>query len=766
MPDPVPLWLERFFAAPNGLSWATIVTGGEPPPVAEVLRPWLRLAQEPESTAPIILPFVREGIITGWYAVARSSARCDELRDLLQAWIGLTWASRLEATNPTMADPLATALRDGFAGTVFRLGGADAAANARIGAELIALAALLERRPVRNFSEKRPVGVLRSEFDRALLVGDASRASALIEELKATGRLNDENLRYLDVRLRAGLGLWPQLAHDHWLVRTLSELYLPPQILADLIEALYRTHLDALEQTGDAAALLTAFIEKAGDQYPRLFASRRGVRSPRVVKAFLLFERSQAAPNPQIIEELAGLLPEVDRAREPYASLIAAPQPAPADPLALADEAFEDGQTDRAFEYYLASPVTKRMLGRLILCASLMDTARASEKLSTRIADAGTLIDALTPSLRDKLAELRNKFAARPAGGPALVGVTTTRTDAADDEPEEPQASIASPAVSLGWLEWAQQLRIGQAIALRDDAVITWDTRPVLASPAAASAFADDLGNLAGDPARLARDAVPAIYRAFLDEYAGGAAGKPIASTLFMLIAMDESLSRIDLDLLAQLLGDLILLGMTSAEYLSIVDALSDVEERVGSYVHLAWSLDIAEALAIAPTPSSATDDARRQLFLLVVAKAQAFAHRLRPEERHAFRVLARDYEIEANALGQIGEVEGGEAESLPSLAGKTIGIYTLTEGAGVRAKAALEMMFPGVQVGLNADTVATTRLTSLAKNADYFVFAWRSSSHQAYFCVKAAMGDRDPIMPEGKGTASIIRSLIDALNR
>lgn len=748
-----PSLLEQFFAAPNELNWATVLAGQEPAQIADVLRPWLTLAQSSVSEAPIILPFVRGGEIAGWYAVARTPELTDEARDMLRAWIGLTWASRFEPTSAAMSDPLAAILRQGVGGTVFRFGGANAAANRKIGTELVALAGLLCSRPVRQTNERRPVGVVRAEFDRALLVGDAARAVALIEELKGTGRLNDENLRYLEVRQKAGLSLWPQLAHDHWLIKTLSELYLPPQILADLVEALYRTHLEPLEQQGDLSALQAAFVEAIASKYPRLFATRRGIRTPRVAKAFLLFERAQAAPNPELVKELAALLPAQDQ-DGPIFSVLAIPPTERIDPLEAADEAFDDGQTDRAFEFYLAAPLSRRVLGRLILCASLIDTRDATTKTLDRVAGQDSLISQLTPQLQAKLEVLRSTNA---------QGTAETYSPPSIDEPNgEP---VAQPREAAGWLEWAQQLRAGALVPLPGDAVVTWDARSILDSASRSAEFAADLENLAGEAARLARLAVPSIYRAFFEEQPVGAGAKPIASTLFMLIALDVSLSSVDLELLAQLLTDLATLGWSSDEYIGLLDTLDDVASRAGSYSNLAWSLDVAETLALAPSPSQTATEARLQFFLQTLARGQVFAHRLRSEERHAFAVLAQDYAVSSDLLGPITAVEAADNSiALPDLAGKTIGIYTLTEAAGARAKTSLEAMFTGVTVTLNADQVATARLTNLAKNADYFVFAWRSSSHQAYFCIKDAMGNRDPIMPGGKGTASIIRALISHL--
>ena len=125
---------------------------------------------------------------------------------------------------------MASILRARFGGMVYRFAGADAATNTEIGARLTDFGALQDRRPAMVRRASRPVGSIRADFERALLAQDEARAEAMIAELRETGRLNEENLRYLDVRLKAGLGLWPQIARDHWLVATLSDLALPPQI--------------------------------------------------------------------------------------------------------------------------------------------------------------------------------------------------------------------------------------------------------------------------------------------------------------------------------------------------------------------------------------------------------------------------------------------------------------------------------------------------------------------------------------------------------
>ncbi|OCJ66268.1 hypothetical protein A6U97_26415 [Agrobacterium tumefaciens] len=746
-------WLEDFFVSPNELSWRSLLSGSAPAEQADQVRRWLALLGAERANAPLILPFVRGGEVTGWYATTQGAAGGYELGDELKAWLGPTWLSRFDRVPSDATDPMAAALRSRFGGTVYRFTGPDAAAMRTIASRLGDFAGLLERKPRVTRAQIRPVGAIRGDFERALLAGDETQAEAIIAELKQTGRLSEENLKYLDVRLSAGLGLWPQIARDHWLIKTLADLALPPQVLADLIEALYRTYVDEAEASGDPVALREAFTVHVATQYPKLFASRRGIRVPRVVKAFALFEQMQPTPDPAIVASLLALLPARTDTAVFEPSPVAEPKSPSATTLSEADEAFDDGQIDRAFEFYLRLLPSRKTISRLVSCVGTIGTDDAQDRLLALLESYDpTLLDSLAPAVAAKIESLRQSQTndAAPAG--------------ADLTP----AAMVSP-----WLRWAEQLQAGRNLvaAERDvqSAPTNWNASEIRESSPLAQQFADIIGGLDGEASAVARTAVPQIFAGFFpDDVKASPEAKPIASLLFLLIAVSDTLSRSDLDLLAQLTTLLIEQGLSSSEYVSLMGDLEDVQKRIGSYAYLPWSLDVAESLAILPSPSDQARDARLRLFLQVLGQAAGFAHRLAPADLVSVETLAKDYGVwpeAVNGLKREQEVDDVAAAALPNLEGKTIGIYTLAEAAGSRAKTALEKLFPGCKVVVNSDLVATTQLTNLAKSADLFVFAWKSSSHQAFYCVKDALVGKEPIWAPGKGTASILRAVLDRHN-
>lgn len=751
LPQQEQAWLSRFFVSPNELNWSSLLNGSAPPSEADQVGQWLSLLGS-RAAPPLILPFMRGGAVTGWYATTQGVSGGYELGDEINAWLGPTWLSRFERVPEDSNDPMATAMRDRFGGTVYRFTGADDMAMQTISGRLSEFASVLVRRPVATRTQIRPVGAIRSDFERALLAGDEVQAEAMIAEFKQSGRLNEENLRYLEVRLSAGLGLWPQIARDHWLIKTLADLALPPQILADLIEALYRTYVEEAEAADNGAALRDAFARHVATPYPKLFASRRGIRAPRVVKAFALYEQLQPSPDTAIIDALFALLPTGTDAS--LFGVAPGPKPMPASDTTLdqADEAFDDGQFDRAFEFYLRLPSSRKTISRLVSCVGTMGTDEARDRLLAVVHQAGEeLLESLAPAVVAKLESLRQ-----------AQGLDTSSPPDAED------ASGANP-----WMRWAEQLQAGHDLAgaERDaqSAPTNWDASEIRQSGQLAQQFADVIGGLNGEAGVVARAAVPQIYASvFPDDVPPSPTARPVASLLFLLIAMDETLSRADLDLLGQLTSLLIEQGLSTDDYVSLMGDLEDVQKRIGSYAYLPWSLDVSEALAILPCPSDNARDARLRLFLQVLGQAAGFAHRLARGDLLPMETLSKDYGVGSEAvvaLKREAAADDAVAASTPNLNGKTIGIYTLAETAGSRAKVALEDLFPGCKVVVNSDLVATAQLTNLAKAADLFVFAWKSSSHQAFYCVKDALVGKEPIWVPGKGTASILRTVLDHLN-
>ncbi|MDB5470159.1 MAG: hypothetical protein JWR84_1719 [Caulobacter sp.] len=751
-------WVKSYFSPPNDLHWQALEDGSASTEQIDAVAPWLSRLASPLSDTPMVLPFYRGNSITGWYATAVTDDGEQGLRSMLRAWFGSSYLTVFD--NAALTNPSATPLRERFGGEVISFTGPEIN---QITARLALLARLEAQRPPLRRTEPRPVGRIRADLEHALAARDETHALSLIAELRATGRLNEENLQFLDIRLKAGLGKWQEIALDHWTIRNLSDLPLPPQTLSDLIEALYRVHLDGLD-TAEPDAVLQAFNEHIYAPYPRLFASRHGVRSPRVVKAFILAEALQATPSTVVLGQLNALLPtsEIGWA-EPFTEAGTQPadstkDPLPEDrdavepvepassvkePIDEAEAAYEDGQIDRAFELDLYQPLSRKSLMRLLACAQFIGTDDARTRLLAAFDSQTDTHGNLTESQIQRVELLRPKSA--------------------------PQSDPDATANASGWLDWARRLAAAQGIenAVSDalDNRSTWETATLRGSAAQCGEFADLIGNLSGPAADIARQSLPLLVSAFFpDDEPPTVALKPVANVVLLLIAMDTTVSRADLETLSAVVAVLIDLGLSSPEYLTMIADLEDIQSRAASLTNLAWSLDMCELLAISPTPSEDARSARLRFFLAVVGQSQAFAHRLAAADFLPIEFLARDFGVDPRSILALRPEpqQDADAESV-DLAGKLVGIYTLSQAAGARAKAVLEALFPGCRIEVNSDKVSTSSLTTLARTSDIFVFAWRSSSHQAFYCVKDALNGRDPTYAAGKGTASIINAVREA---
>lgn len=742
--------LEVFFAPPNGISWESITQRTAPAALLDQILPWLKLLRDGRCDGPFALPFVRDGKVVGWYGASLSPKGYYEFETELKAWLGCSYLKQIEPVPDTANNPLVAAMRKRFGPRILQFSGQSEAA---ISARLLDYATLMSRRPKTEGTPVRPVGAIRSDFDRALIARDSVRAEELMDEFRLTGRLNEENLRYLDVRLKAGLGYWEAIARSPSDLRTLADLPLPKQVLSDLIESLYRTYLDPEEATGNGEKLVAVFAEKIGSAYPKLFSSRKGIRTPRVVKAFILFELLQDQSDHAILTELEALISAKDPGALVYRSLVdgldankSTQRSNPAKDeaeIGAAEAAFLDEQYDRAFALFKGRPLSESNVQRQYYCVLFIDTNEARLEFLDRIQAADeVLLNSLTEAARIKIEAWRQSLLPTPG------------------------ASVQQPEI-CGWMEWAEALSSGTNPAEARAALeerSAWDRRAIADETETAQRFTALLSGLVGDAEQVARNAIPAIFEAFIpSDEALSEAGRPIATLLFDLISLDDRVTPLNLNLL-QILAILLLnSGLSDNEYRNLASSLEDVLNRSGSYTNLTWGLDVAEALAIAPAPSEHARAQRQGFFLQLVGQAQHFAHRMSRYEVISFFHLCPDFDVEQAVLGKITpQLEDATTDHQPDLSEKLIGIYTLTESAAQRARATLMEMFPKVRVVINADQVASERLKNLAKNADIFIFAWKSSSHQAYYCVKDAMKPREPLMPTGKGSASLVRAVLD----
>ena len=196
--------------------------------------------------------------------------------------------------------------------------------------------------------------------------------------------------------------------------------------------------------------------------------------------------------------------------------------------------------------------------------------------------------------------------------------------------------------------------------------------------------------------------------------------------------------------------------GLAPAEYRDALDAAEGICIEGLSRTSAYGALEIVEIVrSFAPA-----DADRLQAFSLnVVSVLAALANRLTEGQRLALGALATEAGVE---LGLTEAAAAPEALAGSSLAGKILGIYTLTEGAGRQAEAMLRTAIPSLVVELNHDYGGSAALAAMVARADLVVVAWASAKHAATEFIKARRGGRPLVYAAGKGATSIVRAVED----
>ncbi|MBU9187915.1 protein DpdD [Burkholderia gladioli] len=749
LPPQEQFWLGRFFSGSNAVHWEDIVGGQAPPAWLEQVSPWIANFANQGTQSPIVLPVFDADGPSQWYAMAGNEASAVALAQELTAVVGPSFSNfRGQLLQADSGDEIECALQKRFGRFVFRLRPENAAARHNITQALQLYLGLLRRRPDIPDRTQRPFGRIRAEFDSALLAGNEADAQRLRDELIASGRIDAEQGKYLEIRMLAGLGQQHQLAHDYSLIKAVLGLSLPAQTIADLVEALYATYIACIEDDPNVGTILTAFRNNIARHFGPLFQERKGIRQPNVLKAFLLYELAQDSPNVARCDAIAAAYPaqtERELIDRWISHLVSAPRPL-SDAVELARQALADEDYELALHLSFEAIPEAWTYSAMLRCAMELEDAQVTSRVLEAVNAAPEAVQE-NWSKRDltRLQELQSESS----------GATETPTHP-QDRPDS------------NWLSWARYVETGRydrpPLQILDEALARWSTDTYLSDPEACRELAETIGNASGEAEHVFRDAFVALVEFFVDRPAYPVRGFiPLYIMLIRVVAWTGTVSANELELASVLMQALVSLGPSRDDYVEALDAYGEILTANNAPGNVDWALNAAETLAMQASPDN---ESRLRFFMAVVEVARTQAHRLNSAQRAVLSLLAKDYGCaELLASFSFQDEEHPETDALADFDG-LIGIYTLTEPAGQRARQFLLKLLPLSRVEVNADSAATDKLKHLAANADIFVFAWKSSKHQAYYAAKEARGSRQTLLPLGKGSASILDCVLSELER
>lgn len=527
---------------------------------------------------------------------------------------------------------------------------------------------------------------------------------------------------------------------------------LPTQTLVDVINALYETYIRPIETNPDLGEVFAAFRQHIFRPFgSSLFRDRKGIRLPTVLRAFLLFELVQSEPSTKKCDSIFSAYAETAEGRglaERWHGVLQGkyeevrPVQGSQTSLEMVRQAIADEDYITACELSFELLPDYWAYSTLLRCAAEIGSIGITKKT----------LEAVSAASSDVKSQFKPKDLAR------LESLRLV------------SEASSSEALDSGWIGWAQAIQNGTSlttsIAILNESIAKWSVDEYAHDVDRCALLAQIIGNANGDQEAIYREAFPFLVEFFIERSDQSyRVFTPIYATLIKILGWSGALSLDELEIASSLTLALLITGPSRAVYVECIEDLREILSANKSPIHLDWALNISELLALYPVQDGG--DLRLRVFTEVISIVSAAPHRVTATQRDILEILAKDYGCVNlfESLPTCDNENDGLALAVAQEFKGLIGIYTLTEGAGQRAKSILERYFPDARVETNKDHAATDRLVSLAKNADIFVFAWKSSKHQAYFCVKDARGEKEIIMPSGKGTASIVKSTLEHIS-
>ena len=591
------------------------------------------------------------------------------------------------------------------------------------------MAASFAGRPWHGLEIRAAPSDLLRDLRLALLRRDYESAHSLLEEVRSTGRLSAENLRYLRIEYLAAFGRWTEMrSMPH--MRALLQARRPRAVSETLLRMVWWTELAGPGHPSPQVAFKErGVLEEFG---PLL----RSVRTPSTAEGRLVC--FLAALVDSDIERQESILDRGDQADErvrlealasgPPVSMPAAPQQEPsAQPSAeRIVEAYEAGRFAEVVTTFLADPKAEHvdLAVEAILDSGATDHAVPVLELISDLEDRGALT--LSRRARRDVKELQQ-----------LIDDTCT-----------------------GWLEWAVRIsgdaRWPDASAVVRDHSGSWTSVGSLDSRQVTDvcdALLDATGGTNADQLRssldlLCSEAAVILSRGSVNDF---------CQVVLVLLSEQDNFSEMVRSAYLDLLAAWLEVGPSADDYGQMLDQTLDIWKRISSPVAVAWAVGVLEAATDLPCP----DKARRTVLAVqLIDGARQHYSRLSLRERVEVEALATELQLGAQAV----EAQEAERDVWSALDSKVVGIYSLLPRAAGYLRSRLAQLCSVGEVRENHDQVATQTLRALAERADYLIVDTWHAAHQATAAIDSVRPRERQILPRQRGLTGFLRALEEAL--
>ncbi|MEV4712619.1 protein DpdD [Micromonospora sp. NPDC049374] len=563
------------------------------------------------------------------------------------------------------------------------------------------------------------------DFRLALLQRDSRLAEQALQDLRLTGQLSAENLRFLHIELLGELGRWRELRELPYLAellrtrrsRTVNEV---------LLEMLWWTEVADL-WAGGLTPQDVYENAQLGARYGAVLAavdvpSSAGGRAVAAVDALARGDD----------ERFLRLLHVADDAEQERLHRLAAVAQPTAQPTAIGSDdiraLFEGSQYEAVIQAFLntADPDIAEFAVQAVL--DKQDSGNGPAVLEVVQALVGEERLSLDRRLRRDIDDL-----ARFVDG-----------------------------ACRGWIEWCLRLggdeRWPEAAEVLRMQHAQWEglrTLPASKLSGLASGVLDAWTGVNADQVAVVLD----LLCLAAADAASTAQAVEFCDTVLEVLADQQNMSGPVREAYLVLLEQLLQAAPAESRYLELLGQVAVVWRRVASPTVFDWGLALVEVLLTAPAPNLGSRDAT---VMEVLSRGQDFQKRLSLRQRSELQALAEEVGLPFQSVQEPTE----KTEELwRQLDGRVVGLYSLLPRAAESLEKRLSRLCSPRAVEGNADTVSTTALQSLARRADYLIVDTWHASHSATGAIDAVRTRSRQILPRGRGVTAFLQALEQSLS-
>jgi hypothetical protein len=675
----------------------------------------LLTARLQSSGVRTVLP-ARVGGVTRWYGLAPSDREARLLREELRCWLGPPISLRPRDVLGS-SDPVDQAALDLVPGGVVVRVDVVEGWQAEARSNVASLTDTWSLAPDRGLDQPRPVGRVLRQFYEAVLAADRPLAEAALDEVKSRALLNSTNIRFLRVELLSALGQPAELRDDPSL-RGISLLARPPAVTEHLAAAADALLVEPVRRA-DVSTDWVQVAKTLEETWPGLVTHREQVTTQATARCLVLRELLAREPRAWLLTEVGELFPDdpVVIAAMPTRIVPAAPQRSES-----ALELYHDGDYWAALQA-AESEGPRRSAASVALAAAVNigDSASAVRVLA--------MLDALPVEDREQ-----------------LLASSVERAFY-----EQLLARTSEARVPASWLDW-----LGGEWADRPDLLAEWAAqwrRTPESFDQHAGLLAVELLDALNDARRgRVRNGLP-VFVEWLVQDGLPPSGVGLAATIFDILLSSEP-GRTERQVSLALLEEVLLVGCTSQEYVELLDAVSRQLPLLGPR-DAAWLAQCLDLFLLFSSP-----DLPRRTALVSDASgiATAWIDRLEPADSAVLHYVFVDAGV-AFATTPAGATSHAEQVVQDF---RSVGIYSLLEGATRVAADRIRALFPNVEVRTSSGHVNSDSLTALVRGADVMLVQTSHAKHAATQAIDVASSDPTRlVLVHGRGATALVRALL-----